>query len=224
MTPSVKILISGPIRPDDESVCNVIATIKRQFPSTQTFLCTWAGQLTDTVKSVVDFAIEVPEPTDACIRDTVWARTRQQREVGAELEGWTYSIYRMFHGVQSVCSFARPYCNDNDLTIRIRTDTIFAFDPSYIETICSQAKTSYVVRNRKSSGIGFDDWFAMATFKTIQSAWSLPDYNAAVSMAWNAEDVLYQNIRAKNISVSFLDDSRLECYIVRANRQRNYHP
>lgn len=219
----MKVLMSGPIRPDVYSVLEVIRSVKRQFHPTLFFLTTWEGQLTDDIRKEVDHSFEIPEPSNEFILRNVVSRTRQQRELYGQLETWTFSMYKMVKGVQEVCKIARQYCHDDDLVIRIRTDSIFSFHSSYIQTMCNEAKHKYVVRNRKTSGVGFDDWFAITTFKALSDAWTFDDYNKSVEAAWNAEDLIYSNIKKKRIPVFFMDDSQLECYILRPNGQRNYH-
>ena len=219
LSPSVKVLMSGPIRPTSEDVVDVLRTMKRQLPNSTIFLCTWAGQATDEVRKCVDYCFEVPEPTQSEIDRIVHARTRQQRQLGDQLRGWTYAIYRMVYGVRTLCELARPYLQEDDLVMRIRTDTPFLFDQSYLHALLPTIGSDYVIRDRKSGG-GFDDWFAITRFNILQETWTFKEYNASIEAAWNAEDLIRRNL---SYPIRLLDSSKVECYIKRPNGARNYH-
>ena len=217
--PSVKILMSGLIRPTPDDVIGVVQTMKRQIPNATVFLCTWTGHVTDALRACVDHCFEIPEPTEVEIDRVVHARTIQQRQLGEELRGWTYAIYRMVYGVRMVCEFAKPYVNENDIVIRIRTDTPFVFESGYLDTIFRTIENDYWIRPRKSGG-GFDDWFAITRFHILQKTWTFQDYNSSVARAWNAEDLIRRNL---TYPLKHLDDSKIECYIIRLNGKRDYH-
>ena len=219
----VNIFVSGPIRPTSGDVVGVINTLRGSIPNSKVFLCTWKGQVTREVRSAVDYAWEVEEPSIQFIQQTVTARTRQQRELHPELEKWTYSIYRMFEGVRILCELARPYCDDEDVTIRIRTDAFFFFEGDYLKQLIESAEDFYTVRNRKTSGSGFDDWFAIAKYKHIRRAWTIEDYNKALEEAWNAEDILLRSVKKWDIPIRFMDYNRVYCFIRLPGGKNNYH-
>lgn len=221
---TVNIFMSGPIRPTPDVVLDVVKTLKQKIPKCRTFLCTWKGQLTPTLKDHFDYSWEIPEPSVQFIQQKVTSRTRQQRELHPQLEEWTFNIYRMVEGVSRLCDLARPYCNDDDIVIRIRTDTFFLFEDGYLETLLSSVDDFYTVRNRKSSGAGFDDWFGIANYKIMRKAWEFNNYNESVQNAWNAEDLVYRNIKQQNISVRFMDYDKVKCFIRRSDTFDNYHP
>jgi len=217
MEQSVKILISGPIRPSEQSVLSVVKTIRDQIPNCSVFLSTWSGQLTDTIRRTVDFFSEMPEPTDAFIQKMIHARTRQQVKLGAELDGWTYNIYKMFYGVHCVCELARPYVEDTDIVIRIRTDSVFRFHPDYLRSLLANAGNAYITK--KGDGL---DWFALTTFDVLWRTWCFPsieEYNETVARAWNAEDVVKLRIP---VPIYHLDPGKVDMYILRENGRKHY--
>jgi len=209
--------MSGPIRPSGADVVEVISIMRSQLPNAEVFLCTWTGHATPEIRKAVDHLVEVPEPTEEEIDARVFARTGQQRESG--LQHWTYSIYRMIHGVHALCEFAKDRIRPEDIVLRIRTDTPFHFQPNYLGELLRTLGNEYIIRNRKSGG-GFDDWFAITRFFILQNTWTFEDYNASVAAAWNAEDLVFRNLR---YPVRYLDNSKVECYIKRPNGERNYH-
>lgn len=216
----VKILMSGPIRPTPEDVRNTLIHVKTQFPGAEVYLCTWKGQLTPEIERMVDFAYEIPEPTEAEIDSIVSAKTIQQRQLAPRIDHWTYSMHRMIHGVKSLCEFASSTIDTNDIVVRIRTDTPFLFDPDYLKSILDSVGNEYIIQNRKTGGVGFDDWFAITRFKILRESWTFNDYNTSVSAAWNAEDLVRRNVR---VPIRFLDSSKFDCYINRPDSQKLRH-
>lgn len=215
-----KILMSGPIRPNAGDVLDVIHTIRRQLPNAEFFLCTWSGQSTPEIRRAVDHLLETPEPTDAEIDARVHARTIQQREAGDKLKHWVYSMYRMIHGVRTLCDAVVGRIRPDDIVIRIRTDTPFFFKNNYLNELLSSLGQEYIVRSRVSSNFEFDDWFAITRFSILHETWSFNDYNASVTDAWNAEDMIRKNLRCP---IRYLDKSRVHCYINRSNGRKEYH-
>jgi hypothetical protein len=213
--------MSGPIRPGPAEVLDVIHTMRRQLPGAEFFLCTWVGQSTPAIRKAVDHVLEIPEPTEAEIDAKVHARTTQQREAGDVLKHWVYSMYRMVHGVRSLCDSLVGYLKPDDIVIRIRTDTPFYFTGTYLVDVLNNVGQEYIVRNRISSAFEFDDWFAITRFSILRETWTFEDYNASVNAAWNAEQLIRNNLRCP---IRYLDKSRVHCYINRPNGKTEYHP
>lgn len=217
----MKVLMSGPIRPSENAVLEVIQTLRSQFPTCVIFLSTWASQRADHVKSAVDFYIESPEPRNEDIDNIVTERTRQQRELGLsdETPGCKYAMYKMIYGVENLCKYASPYIQDSEIVMRIRTDSIFRFSPNYLQTILSHATNSYIARK----GDGFD-WFCITTFANMKRIWcfsSLKEYNVSAFMSWNPEDMIRRRV---DIPIYYIDPSKVEYYILRENGRKHYYP
>lgn len=217
----MKILMSGPIRPSEDAVIEVIQTLRRQFPMSTIFLSTWTSSTTSRVKNMVDYFFEIPEPRNEDINRHVTAQTYQQRDLGQpdNAPGCKYSLYKMVHGVEQVCKNAAPYVQDSDIVMRIRTDSVFLFQPEYLQTLLPHAANTYIARK----GSGFD-WIGITTFANLKRIWcfsSLEDYNTCVSRAWNPEDLI---LRRVTIPLLYLDASMVEYYILRDNGFKHYYP
>jgi hypothetical protein len=216
----MKIVITGPIRPSEDAVLDVIQTLRQQFPTATLFLSTWTNQTSSRIKMVVDHYFEVPEPTDEEITYIVTERTQQQRSVGLpdNAPGSKYSIYKMIYGMETICKYASPYIQDSDIVMRIRTDSMFLFSQGYFDTLLPQSNHSYIARK----GDGFD-WFCLTTFANLKRIWcftSIDEYNKCVYDAWNPEDLIRRRV---HIPILFLDTSRVECYILRENGYKHYY-
>lgn len=213
---SVNILISGPIRPSEDSVLEVIHSIRTQIPRACIFLATWTES--QRIRDSVDVYQSVPEPTDSEVLSIVYARTIQQQELGLsdELPGCKISTYKMLYGVRKVCELADPYLSDSDKVIRVRTDSMFAFEPEYLATLLQSDE--YVAKK----GDGFD-WFAITTFGVFKQAWcfaNLDEYNDRVSRSWNPEDVVLGRVP---IPIRYLDPTKVDCYILREGGRKHYY-
>lgn len=219
MEKSIKILISGPIRPSEDAVISIIKAVRDQIPNSCIFLSTWGGQLTDKIRNAVDFAGETPEPTEQFIQKMVSARTRQQRALGTQLEGWTYTIFKMIYGVQCVCDLARPHVNDTDIAIRIRTDSMFQFHPDYLQSLLANSSKAYIAKK----GDGFD-WFAITPYSVLRSVWyfsNIQEYNTTVERSWNAESIIQSRVP---VPIEYLDPLKVDAYIIRENGRKHYFP
>ena len=217
----VKVFMSGPIRPSEEAVLEVIQTLRRQLQDCVIFLSTWESPNVSRIKDAVDYYFESPEPRNEDIANVVTERTRQQRELGLsdETPGCKYALYKMLYGVENVCKLATPYIEDTDIVMRIRTDSVFLFSPGYVETLLSHANNSYIARK----GDGFD-WFCITTFANLKRIWcfsSLKEYNNSVYKSWNPEEVIQRRV---HIPIVYLDPSMSEYYIIRENGRKHYYP
>jgi len=210
--------MSGPLRPSEELVVQVIETLRSQFPTCRIFLSTWTES--ELVRSKVDMYQVVREPTHQEITQSVGARTIQQKQLGLsdETPGCKFSTYKMLYGVQNVCQLASPFVKDTDKVIRIRTDSIFQFNPKYLESLLNLDGNVYVAKK----GDGFD-WFALSSFSNIKDTWcfrNLQEYNDNVSNSWNAEDVVKRRVR---VPVQYLDTTKVDAYILRENGRKHYY-
>lgn len=212
------ILMSGPIRPDEATVLQVIASLRRQVPDSRIYLSTWTES--PAVRAAVDVYQAVPEPTDAEIRRAVTTRTRQHAELNLPdtTPGGVLSIYRMLYGVQLVCSLAAPFLSDSDRVLRIRTDSIVEIDPAYLRSLL-ESPPAYLAKK----GDGFD-WFALTTFGILKQVWCFPDlqtFNRELARAWNPESLVARRVPC---AVTYLDPSRTEAYILREGGRKHYYP
>jgi hypothetical protein len=220
---TVKLLISGPIRPSVADVLDIVQTIKRQVPDSEIFLSTWTtDQDVSVLKANVDHYIEHPEPSDTDVLRMVTARSKQQyTEAGAV--NFTFPMFKMVLGIRLLIEYANTRIQPTDTVIRIRTDSMFLIEPSYLAGILKSVGDRYYVRNRVTSGANFDDWFAITSFRVFKRVWYIPtlaEYNALIQSSWNIETLL--KTRASEF-MHYLDDTKIECYLRRANGDRNYH-
>lgn len=213
----MKILMSGPIRPSEDAVLEVIQSLRRQFVECVIFLSTWKSHTTSRIRNAVDYYDEINEPSNEHISDIVVERTYQQQQLGLsdETPGCKYSLYKMIRGVENVCKLASLHVADSDIVMRIRTDSMFLFEPNYIETLPTD---SYIARN----GMGFD-WFCITTFANLKSVWcfSTPEeYNKCVKESWNPEDMIFRRVK---IPIVYLNKSLCESYIIREGGFKHYY-
>ena len=156
--------------------------------------------------------------TNEEIEQIVHARTIQQQHLrmADEEPGCKYSTFRMLHGVKHVCQLAEPYLTDSDKVLRFRTDSMFTFEPGYLETLLKSS--NYVAKK----GDGFD-WFAITTFGLFKQVWCFSDmeeYNRAVSRAWNPEGVVLGRV---SVPIEYIDLEKVHCYIIRTFDRRQYY-
>lgn len=213
---TINILVSGPIRPDEESVIQVLETIRSQLPDSRIFFVSWSHS--QRIQEIVDFYRVVPEPTADEITRIVTARTIQQAQLGLsdDIPGCKFSTFRMFYGVQQVCALASPYLTDSDIVFRIRTDSVLKTTAGYIEDLAKS--NSYIAKR----GDGFD-WFAITTFDLFKKAWCFKDifeYNECVSNSWNAEDIVFRRVP---IPILYFDSTKVDCYILREGGRKHYY-
>jgi hypothetical protein len=218
----LNVLISGPIRPSEDAVCEVIETIKQQLPTATIFLLTWTTNC-PRVQEVVDHFFSVPEPNESDIARYVTARTKQQQQLqlADNVSCAKIPTYKMIYGVQKLCEYATPYISDEEKVIRIRTDSIFQFKADYLQELLSLDGNQYVTKN----GSGFD-WFAITTFRNLKRVWvfeSLNEYNQFVNECWNPEDIIKRRIIRNTLPIILLENDRVDCYILRENGRKHYY-
>lgn len=213
--------MSGPVRPSEDAVLEVIQALRRQFPDAVISLFTWTSPNTLRLRNSVEHFFEAPEPPNSLIIQQIPARTVQQRQLGLsdETPGCKCSLYKMMFGVQCLCDAVSSYVRDDDIVLRIRTDSMLLLKPDYIPELMSNAAHFYIARK----GDGFD-WFGLTTFRTLKQVWcfgSLQEYNEHVNRSWNPENVVQGRIR---VPIVHLDPQRAEYYILRENGRKNYYP
>ena len=212
------VLMSGPIRPSEDAVLYVIASVRRQFPGARLFLSTWTES--PAIRAAVDVYQAVPEPSDEEVLQSVTSRTIQHRELQLPdtTPGGVLSTYRMLYGVQCVCQLAAPSLSDSSRVVRIRTDSVLEIEPSYLRALRAAAP-EYLAK--KGDGL---DWFAMTTFGVLKATWcfqSLEEYNQAIAAAWNPEVLISRRVP---VPISYLDPRRVEAYILREGGRKHYYP
>ena len=213
---TINILVSGPIRPDEDSVIQVLETIRSQLPDSRIFFVSWSHS--QRIQDIVHVYQVLAEPTTDEITRIVTARTIQQRQLGLsdDIPGCAFSTFKMFYGVQKVCELASPYLTDSDIVFRIRTDSVLKTTAGYIEDLAKS--NSYVAKR----GDGFD-WFALTTFGTFKKVWCFKDhaeYNDNISNSWNPEDSVLRRI---SIPILYFDPTKVECYILREGGRKHYY-
>ena len=207
--------MSGPLRPTAEDVLVALRTLKAALPPCKVWLSTWTD-VPDTLRAEVDVVIVNPEPVV-----TTRARTRQMRKDPSSIAVLLDGLVKMIKGVEHILKVAD--CAPDDLVIRIRTDMHTTFSPGYLAELLEAAKRSYVVRKRTSSGIGFDDWFGITTFANMKQVWSFPDLDASMKEAWNGEDLIYRKVKNR-IPITFIQEDKINCYILRPGGFKHYFP
>lgn len=215
---AVHILMTGPVRPSCDSLLGVIESLRYQFPTSVISLLTWTTPHSLRLRDVVDHFFETSEPEDREISRQISARTIQQRQLGLP-EGTKHSLYKMMYGVQCICQAVAPYVRDDDIVLRIRTDSMLLIEPDYVTQLMSQAPTFYISRY----GDGFD-WFGLTTFQTLKQVWcfsSLSDYSEHVFRSWNPEELVRRRI---HVPIIYFDQSRTEYYLLRENGRKHYFP
>ena len=59
---TIRIFITGLIRPHASNVIEVIQTIRSQMPDAITYMCTWTNQDVSLINEHVDHCIQIEEP------------------------------------------------------------------------------------------------------------------------------------------------------------------
>jgi hypothetical protein len=209
------ILMSGPIRPSEDAVLEVIDVLRKQIPDSRIFLATWSES--DAVRAKVDVYQAFPEPSNDEILRIVTGKTRQHRLLNLPDAHWSVNPYKMFRGVNHVCDLAMPFVSESDTVIRIRTDCIIRFDREYLQELLTSPHNDYVVKH----GDGLD-WFAITRFSNLLQTWDLrniDDYNREIELAWNTEDLVRFRVP---VPIRRLDPTRTDTYILRAGGVKHY--
>ena len=208
------IFISGPIRPSELAVRKVILSIRAEFPDAITYLCTWTTSLdTSRIRSEVDHYLEIPEPD---IRGQITVSTLTDDKPDCAVPGWPLRCYSMMYAVNALCAYAAPA--DDDIIVRVRTDSIFRFTSAEHRSIVEKAKRGYLVWECRMSGPRFNDWFGIATYANFRKGWgfsTVEEYNLLLKDRWNTEDVIRVALLRNGVEILPLDPSEMECFLLR---------
>jgi hypothetical protein len=209
---TIRIFISGPIRPSEDAVRRAVLTIRSAFPDAITYLFTWKTANPNTkLREEVDYYLEEDEPV---IRDKLATMPLYRGTVF-----WPESCYKMMYAVNKLCEFANP--SETDIIIRIRTDAIFQFHTQTIlHEILSLATRGYIAWFSSSSGheVFFNDWFGIAQYSLFKHGWrfeTIEEFNYMYSFRINPEHVIRNNLISNNVSIFPLDMRYVNCYLLR---------
>jgi hypothetical protein len=219
-----RIFVTGLIRPSPLDVVEVILKIRAQIPDAITYLCTWTNQDVSLVKDEVDHCIQIEEPDVEEIRKQITVKTLTDDRPDCATPGWPYLTYRMFTPVNALIEYANPA--DDDIIIRVRSDSVFLFHPDHLTELLESAKTGYVARSTKQSGVWFSDWFAISNFRDFKTGWyftTMEEYNEMVRDTWNTEDVIRSRLVKNGVTIIPIREEYLHCYLIRPGPVKHYH-
>lgn len=219
--------MTGPIRPSERTVVDVVSKMKQQIPDALVHVFTWKYDSSlDELQSVVDTLCVLDEISSDDIQKMVTTRSGEyyahRGNGNLQLaENILCNTFRMIGGVG--IGIKSLQCDEDDIVIRIRTDCVFLFVPGYLTELIEKAKSSYVVRSRKSSGCMFDDWFAITTYKILKRVWSmgLNEYNSLYAISLNPEDMIRR--RCDGIPIVRMDESKIEPFLYREDNFTRYY-
>lgn len=222
----IHILMTGPIRPSEFTVLDVVSKMKEQLPDAYVHLFTWKGSETNALRNVVDTLHLMDEIPNSQIHKLVTTKSREYmihlEEGRIELaEARFCNLFRMIHGVST--GIKTIDCEDDDIVIRTRTDCVFLFKPEYLVELIERAKNAYVVRSRRSSDCMFDDWFAITSCKILKRVWCmwLEEYNHLFKISLNAEDMIRR--RCDGIQIVRMDESKIEAFLYREDNLTRFY-
>lgn len=223
----IHFFITGPIRPSENTVIDVITKMKEQIPNSKIHLSTWKCDIDLSKK--VDTVIMLDPLSEESIERAVTVRNKEYRDHMKNgrkdlADMRLHNTFRMFYGVNAALNSVQ--CEPDDIVIRMRTDCVFLFEPAYLNALIELAKNSYIVRFRKSSGCNFDDWFALTTYKTLKRVWYMTsnEYNYYYANSSNAEDIVRRRVeRCADVRVIKLDESRIEAFLYREDNLKRFY-
>lgn len=202
---NIKVLISGPIRPNIKYVNYLIEYIKNMINQDITiFLCYWDNEkIEKSMFKYVDYILNEKEPEDEEIFSNIKNRTIQQRQLGT-IEHWTPRIYKMFYGIRKLVDFIDDKCliEKNNVVIRIRTDLyINNYNMNSFNYLLNNINENTIYnRIRKHTC----DWFSISNYDIFKKIWYINndyDYNIIINKLFNAEDIVTYKSRINNINI-----------------------
>ena len=203
----VNFLITGKIRPNENSFIYVLNHFKKMFSNFEIkiFCSTWEDDEIDIklIKDNVDYLDLQKEPNDNFILENVKERTMQQKQLHPEIESWTTKMYKSFEGYKNIVKFidSEKLLSEEEIVIRLRNDTIINFEKKITEEMIKKNRLIYTnFSNQK-----FSDWFFICNYvdyKNITHVEDFTEYNKRLKVSFNAEDFLYKNI-IKNRIINF---------------------
>jgi hypothetical protein len=238
----INILMSGPLRPNPETVIQNILKLRNKFNNCNIVLSTWTSYRSggsfdghrddedplieisvediEKIRNVVDELIISDEPTNQEIALKIKARTKQQRTL-PDSDLWsklsTVNIYKMFYGIKKMVEFIdfKNLLYPDDIVIRCRTDLFTNLNLNIEELDLNY----YYLINRIGSGVEFDDCFSISNFSNFKKVWYIVDdeiYQQYIEKSWNAEDVVKNRVLDNQLSYKYLEAK--EYYIIRNDK------
>ena len=215
----IRIFMSGPIRPSEYSVRKAIYAIRSEFPDGILYLCVWkTTEDTTELREIVDHYVEVDEPIFEDVKRQITVSTLTDNRPDCAPVGWPIQCYKMMLGVNTLCDYAQA--EDNDIIVRVRTDSVFRFRESVHRQIMNSVPHGYITWFAGMSGVNFTDWFAIATYENFKKGWrfaNMEEYNVLLENRYNPEDVVKANLLRNGVHIIPLDMSKTECYLMRKN-------
>ena len=211
------VFISGPIRPSLNDVLLCLRTLKSQLPPCKIWFSTWeTSQSLDTLRAEVDVLIVNPEPN---FRSK--AKTFEARAYPNTTDGFNSRTFKMFVGVENIFKVAQ--CAPDDIVIRFRSDLLARFAPGYLQRLIDISKYGYVTRRRKTSYVGLDDWFGVATYATMKNVWchgSLQEFEENMNASHNAEDMVKRRVEKYARRILQIEEKQIDFAICRTGNGR----
>ena len=211
------VFISGPIRPSMNDVLLCLQTLKAQLPPCKIWFSTWeTSQPLDTLRAEVDVLIVNPEPVFRSHAKTFEARAYPNRP-----DGNTARTFKMFVGIENI--FKVAHCIYDDIVIRFRSDLLARFAPGYLQRLIDVSKYGYVTRRRKTSYVGLDDWFGVATYAAMRNVWchgSLQEFERNMNVSHNAEDMVKRRVDAHGLRILQIDETKIDFALCRPENGR----
>jgi len=213
----IHVFISGPIRPSMNDVLLCVRTLKAQLPPCKLWFSTWeTNDSLDTLRAEVDTLIVNPEPV---FRSK--AKTFEARAYPNTTDGMTARTFKMFVGVENIFKVAQ--CAQDDIVIRFRSDLLARFAPGYLQQLIEGGKYGYVTRRRKTSVVGFDDWFGISTYANMRTVWchgSLQEFEENMNASHNAEDMVKRRVEKHGLRILQIDEKKIDFALCRPDGGR----
>jgi len=192
-----------------------VRTLKAQLPPCKIWFSTWeTSESLDTLRAEVDELIVNREPI---FRSK--AKTFEGRAFPNSQNGMTARTFKMFVGVENIFKVAQ--CAPNDIVIRFRSDLLAKFNPGYLQQLIEGGKHGYVTRRRKTSIVGFDDWFGIATYTNMMNVWChRGGFEENMNASYNAEDMVKRRAEKHGLQILQIDESKIDFALCRANNRR----
>lgn len=212
------VFISGPIRPSLNDIMVCLRTLKAQLPPCKIWFSTWeTSESLDTLRAEVDVLIVNPEPI---FRSK--AKTFEARPYPNSANGFNCRTFKMFVGVENIFKVAQ--CAPDDIVIRFRSDLLANFASGYLSQLIEGGKHGYVTRRRRTSIVGFDDWFGIATYTNMRNVWchpgGLPEFEENMNASHNAEDMVKRRAEKHGLHILQIDEKQIDFALCRANNGR----
>lgn len=202
----IKVFISGLIRVPIQRILEIL----KEWEGYEIYMFTWTGHPHKEilVKSVTQYFEQ----------DTFVAPVTSFTKQMTTREDATFQMgrfYRLFYGIRYL--YDRVQCEDDDIIIRIRTDTLYQFDKEYLKQQIKTIGDDYMARENHFGGPDaiIEDWFGIGKYKIMKKIWcfdSIDDYNNDMSSSWNTECVIRK--RAERYSkIRYIDQSKCNVFL-----------